>query len=35
MIAPLVIDGPMNSLILESYSTNTLAKEIKLGDLLS
>ena len=35
MIAFLVIDGPMNSLIFESYSTNTLAMEIKLGDLLS
>ena len=35
MIAFLVIDGPMNSLIFESYSTNTLAMESKLGDLLS
>jgi transposase len=34
MIAPLVIDGPMNSLIFESYITNTLAKEVRPGDLL-
>jgi transposase len=34
MIAPLVIDGPMNSLVFESYITNTLAKEIRPGDLL-
>ena len=33
-IAPLVIDGPMNSLIFESYITNTLAKEVRPGDLL-
>ena len=34
MIAPLVIDGPMNSLVFESYITNTLAKEVRPGDLL-
>lgn len=33
-IAPLVLDGPMNSLIFESYITNILAKEIRPGDLL-
>ena len=34
MIAPLVIDGPMNSLVFESYISNTLAKEVRPGDLL-
>ena len=34
MIAPLVIDGPMNSLVFESYINNTLAKEVRPGDLL-
>ena len=34
MIAPLVIDGPMNSLVFESYITNTLAKEVRTGDFL-
>jgi len=34
MIAPLVIDGPMNSLVFKSYITNTLAKEVRPGDLL-
>ena len=33
-IAPLVLDGPMNSLIFASYITNILAKEIRTGDLL-
>ena len=34
MIAPLVIDGRMNSLVFESYITNTLAKEVRPGGLL-
>ena len=34
LIAPLVIDGPMNSLIFESYITNTLAKEVRPDNLL-
>ena len=34
LIAPLVIDGPMNPLIFESYITNILAKEVRPGDLL-
>ncbi len=34
MIAPLVIDGPMNFLVFESHITNTLAKEVRPGDLL-
>ena len=34
MIAPLVIDGPMNSLVFESYINKTLAKEVRPGDLL-
>jgi hypothetical protein len=34
LIAPLVIDGPMNPLIFESYITNILAKEVWPGDLL-
>lgn len=33
-IAPLVLDGPMNSLIFEGYITNILAKETRPGDLL-
>ena len=34
MFAPLVIDGPMSSLVFESYITNTLTKEVRPGDLL-
>jgi transposase len=34
LIAPLVIDGPINSLTFESYITNTLAQEVRSGDLL-
>ena len=34
MIAPLVVDGPMNFLVFESYINNTLAKEVRPGDLL-
>jgi hypothetical protein len=34
LIAPLVIDGLMNSLGLKSCITNILAKEVRPGDLL-
>ena len=34
MIASLVIDSPMNSLIFESYITNTLAKKVGLDQIL-